>query len=475
MNLVLHLTNQFVTAKFGYTQRGHVMLMYNGYGFIKDRQTAKTCNWKCSLFRRMKCRGRAITKIADDPPSFRAAQFGYTQRGKMMLLYDGFAYIKDRDARNSCNWKCSLAGKRKCRARAVTKMAIGRQMMKITNPNHNHDRKAYRFDTNYSLMHTLEKLDAATKCFCMKITATCGKSRSKVQPTGSAPDDMHGFSQRAHYEFTSRGTQCLVYDGYFYSKNKTNEGGVRVNWKCRYYQRFKCKARALTKTINGCDYVKVSSTEHTHMQEMYCKDLRRKRRGADKTADLEMAQFGSTQRGRPLLVHQDYTYIRNGEFGGTINWRCSAYRRLKCKAKAITVKHNGVEFVKLSYALHSHGPKTGSDQQWKHESETVDFLRCEEDEEAMINTTPECNIIYVLSKRGTKHLFFDGNTYTPNERPYPGQRSRTWKCTLYYRLKCRARIVTSEANGLPKLRVVVAEHTHEKLFPHLSEKFRSLF
>ncbi|KXJ73923.1 hypothetical protein RP20_CCG014750 [Aedes albopictus] len=41
------------------------MLMYNGYGFIKDRQTAKTCNWKCSLFRRMKCRGRAITKIAD--------------------------------------------------------------------------------------------------------------------------------------------------------------------------------------------------------------------------------------------------------------------------------------------------------------------------------------------------------------------------------------------------------------------------
>nr|XP_029723712.1 modifier of mdg4-like isoform X23 [Aedes albopictus] len=106
--------------------------------------------------------------------------------------------------------------------------------------------------------------------------------------------------------------------------------------------------------------------------------------GADKTADLEMAQFGSTQRGRPLLVHQDYTYIRNGEFGGTINWRCSAYRRLKCKAKAITVKHNGVEFVKLSYALHSHGPKTGSDQQWKHESETVDFLRCEEDEEAMI-------------------------------------------------------------------------------------------
>lgn len=60
---------------------------------------------------------------------------------------------------------------------------------------------------------------------------------------------------------------------------------MRVNWKCRYYQRFKCKARALTKTINGCDYVKVSSTEHTHMPEMYCKDLRRKRRKAVRTVD----------------------------------------------------------------------------------------------------------------------------------------------------------------------------------------------
>nr|XP_029723727.1 modifier of mdg4-like isoform X36 [Aedes albopictus] len=108
----------------------------------------------------------------------------------------------------------------------------------------------------------------------------------------AAQDDMHGFSQLAHYEFTSRGTQCLVYDGYFYSKNKTNEGGVRVNWKCRYYQRFKCKARALTKTINGCDYVKVSSTEHTHMQEMYCKDLRRKRRRAIQTGSLDYQFLG---------------------------------------------------------------------------------------------------------------------------------------------------------------------------------------
>uniref|UniRef100_A0A1Q3F019 Putative modifier of mdg4 n=1 Tax=Culex tarsalis TaxID=7177 RepID=A0A1Q3F019_CULTA len=77
---------------------------------------------------------------------------------------------------------------------------------------------------------------------------------------------------------------------------------------------------------------------------------------AVKTSDLVLAQFGWTQRGRPQLVYKGYSYIRNGEFAGTINWRCSAYRNKKCKAKAITIKRNGKEFVTLSYPVHSHDP-----------------------------------------------------------------------------------------------------------------------
>lgn len=101
--------------------------------------------------------------------------------------------------------------------------------------------------------------------------------------------------------------------------------------------------------------------------------------------DLELARFGSTQRGRPLLVHQDYTYIRNGEFGGTINWRCSAYRRQKCKAKAITVKHKGEEYVKLSYSEHSHAPNDPHNHsKWKQDNETVDFLQSDEVDEDVI-------------------------------------------------------------------------------------------
>ncbi|XP_058057607.1 modifier of mdg4-like isoform X31 [Anopheles bellator] len=69
----------------------------------------------------------------------------------------------------------------------------------------------------------------------------------------AAQDLKATFNERAFFEFTSRGTQCLVYDGYYFSKNKTADNGSRVNWKCRFYQRLRCKARALTKIIDGCE------------------------------------------------------------------------------------------------------------------------------------------------------------------------------------------------------------------------------
>lgn len=32
---------------------------------------------------------------------------------------------------------------------------------------------------------------------------------------------------------------------------------------------------------------------------------------------------------------------------------------------------------------------------------------------------------------------YQGNTYTPNEKMFDGQGSRAWKCSMYYKLKCR--------------------------------------
>uniref|UniRef100_A0A8W7PAG2 FLYWCH-type domain-containing protein n=2 Tax=Anopheles coluzzii TaxID=1518534 RepID=A0A8W7PAG2_ANOCL len=70
-----------------------------------------------------------------------------------------------------------------------------------------------------------------------------------------------------------------------------------------------------------------------------------------------LANFSITQRGRPLLVHEGYSYIGNGAFADTVNWRCSMHRKSKCRAKAITMKQGGREYMKLSHPTHNHPPK----------------------------------------------------------------------------------------------------------------------
>lgn len=81
---------------------------------------------------------------------------------------------------------------------------------------------------------------------------------------------------------------------------------------------------------------------------------------------------------------------------------------------------------------------------------------------------------YVASKRGTHLVLYDGNTYTPNEKPFPGQSTRNWKCSMYYKSKCRARVITKEVNNTEVLRVAVSEHTHSSMFPQHKKKAKTL-
>lgn len=76
--------------------------------------------------------------------------------------------------------------------------------------------------------------------------------------------------------------------------------------------------------------------------------------------------------------------------------------------------------------------------------------------------------VYVTSKRGTQLVFYDGNTYTPNEKSYPGQGSRNWKCSQYYKSKCKARVITREINNRDVIRSAITEHTHPKMYPQHS-------
>lgn len=70
---------------------------------------------------------------------------------------------------------------------------------------------------------------------------------------------------------------------------------------------------------------------------------------------------------------------------------------------------------------------------------------------------------YVNSKRGTKHLLFDGNTYTPNDKKVTGRKD--WKCSQYYKKHCRARIQTLDANSISSgFRVLTSVHSHDKIY-----------
>lgn len=67
---------------------------------------------------------------------------------------------------------------------------------------------------------------------------------------------------------------------------------------------------------------------------------------------------------------------------------------------------------------------------------------------------------FIVSGRGTSLIAYEGNTYVPNEKnPLPNRR-RNWKCSQYYKLKCRARVTTKDGN----LKVPCPDHTHEPWF-----------
>lgn len=60
---------------------------------------------------------------------------------------------------------------------------------------------------------------------------------------------------------------------------------------------------------------------------------------------------------------------------------------------------------------------------------------------------------------------YDGNLFVANEKVELPNRRRNWKCTQYYKQKCRARVTTKE--GL--LDVPYPEHSHPPLVIMMSD------
>lgn len=79
-----------------------------------------------------------------------------------------------------------------------------------------------------------------------------------------------------------------------------------------------------------------------------------------------------------------------------------------------------------------------------------------------MNQNTEPLFRFVQSKRGSIQVFYDGNTYTPNDKKLDGKRS--YKCSMYYKKNCKARLITKLGLNNQTTLKVSSEHTHPKMY-----------
>lgn len=84
-------------------------------------------------------------------------------------------------------------------------------------------------------------------------------NRSFVFPFIAA-SDLEKYKEVAHFEPSQRGSTVLYYDG----RRFTRDGmfADSTNWRCCYF-RDKCRARAITKQVNGQIRVRITNPNHT--------------------------------------------------------------------------------------------------------------------------------------------------------------------------------------------------------------------
>lgn len=78
-----------------------------------------------------------IQDLAGNVPSL---TFSKTQRGRIMLIYEGYKYVENRQSAKNIFWRCSRYVKHHCRAMAVTtkEMSTELPVIRHTGPKHTH-------------------------------------------------------------------------------------------------------------------------------------------------------------------------------------------------------------------------------------------------------------------------------------------------------------------------------------------------
>ncbi|XP_062698266.1 FLYWCH-type zinc finger-containing protein 1-like [Aedes albopictus] len=212
--------------------------------------------------------------------------------------------------------------------------------------------------------------------------------------------------------------------GYFREKQKHNT----TNWKCACYNKYRCKARAVTKEIGGEYYFRITCDEHTHppYSSGYWR-AKRRNEVAPLTSvvhcsgriifTLSDVSYILNKRGATQLCINGYPFIRSKTTEEYQYWTCREYKALRCTARAVSGRRERRDdpTVKLR-GVHNH----------------VILKRRDAEESAK-------DISFTLNKRGATQLCVNG---------YPYIRSKTtedfqyWSCSQYKVLRCPARAIS---------------------------------
>lgn len=75
--------NATTYIQYSTTQRGRVMLIYNGYRYVENRQSHKNIFWRCSRYVKYGCRATVVTSKVNDDVSIRVAGSPHTHEPEM--------------------------------------------------------------------------------------------------------------------------------------------------------------------------------------------------------------------------------------------------------------------------------------------------------------------------------------------------------------------------------------------------------
>uniref|UniRef100_A0A182Y4F5 FLYWCH-type domain-containing protein n=1 Tax=Anopheles stephensi TaxID=30069 RepID=A0A182Y4F5_ANOST len=194
-----------------------------------------------------------------------------------MLIFSGYKFVENRQSKRNIFWRCARYVKHGCRAACVTsKNGAGTQSIRLTGLAHSHPpedgRTTDRASDQPSTTTTMVSVVGHTRSQIIKLDESIARDHDGGGGKRQPEPPMYGSYEtgsKLAFGVSQRGAKKLIYDRYEYIKDR--EFPLSTNWRCALFKRYSCRARAITKLVNGTTYVRLTNHGHNHSHKEYRK------------------------------------------------------------------------------------------------------------------------------------------------------------------------------------------------------------